>query len=446
MGCVLCCLIFLAACANENNKDGSQQPDSVPGQIEGDQTNSEQPKQPPAPIPPAELVFHNNSGGSEDVFNNFYGDAIRKKFPQHTIKFIEGLRLAVTQELVAAGTRFDIYYNSIGNFENYAFPLDFFFDMSELVKKHDVDLSRLDSTQTDYIRNTSGGQLYALPVYNSTLILYYNKALFDKFGEDYPTDGMTWDEMVEIAGRMTRLDSNTHYLGYGINPLHMFRLNQMGIPNVNIEKNEPTINTDGRWQSFFQTYFVQATRFANYQDGLKLVGLPNHEPFVRDQTLAMFAYLSNLFTAWQEEFSALDWDMAALPTVSGREGIGAPLYPDMIGITKMAKDKDAAMEVIEYLISDEFQTSLARRGLLPSVMSDTVLSQLGADTVFKDKNWKAFYYNTPAEMPAKALYDAQMINIYTKYGIQVLNDEVDINTALRMAEEEAVKVIEELNL
>lgn len=48
----------------------------------------------------------------------------------------------------------------------------------------------------------------------NTEAVFYNKDLFDKFGIDYPTDNMTWDEMYELSKNMTRSDGDIQYYGY----------------------------------------------------------------------------------------------------------------------------------------------------------------------------------------------------------------------------------------
>jgi multiple sugar transport system substrate-binding protein len=47
------------------------------------------------------------------------------------------------------------------------------------------------------------GDVYALPYDYGALTLYYNKDLFDKYDVPYPEDGMTWDEFVSRAKKLT---------------------------------------------------------------------------------------------------------------------------------------------------------------------------------------------------------------------------------------------------
>ncbi len=46
---------------------------------------------------------------------------------------------------------------------------------------------------------SSNGKQYALPKDHDTIALLYNKALFDKYNVEYPTDDWTWEDMYEAA-------------------------------------------------------------------------------------------------------------------------------------------------------------------------------------------------------------------------------------------------------
>ncbi|MBQ9303827.1 sugar ABC transporter substrate-binding protein [Butyrivibrio sp.] len=63
---------------------------------------------------------------------------------------------------------------------------------------------------------SSGGKQYALPKDHDTIALLYNKAIFDKYGVDYPTDDWTWDDMYEAAKAITE-GSNGDVYGMAMN-------------------------------------------------------------------------------------------------------------------------------------------------------------------------------------------------------------------------------------
>ncbi|MEG0271210.1 MAG: sugar ABC transporter substrate-binding protein [Clostridia bacterium] len=70
-----------------------------------------------------------------------------------------------------------------------------------------ADLSNLGIAKENYSEATlaaasSDGKLYAVPMSFSTCMLFYNKALFDKAGVDYPTDAWTWTDIQVAAEKI----------------------------------------------------------------------------------------------------------------------------------------------------------------------------------------------------------------------------------------------------
>lgn len=392
---------------------------------------------------PAEIVFYSNNGDPAESFDYRFGNALRKKFPNWTIRYIQrtgaGTQL---QDLIANGTKFDIFFQSFGNFEANAFPAGIEYDMTDLIQSQKIDLGRLDPTVVDAVRQASGGKLYGLPIFTNNLVLYYNKSLFDKFGVAYPKDGTTWNEMIELSKKLTRLDGGTQYFGFTHSPAHTLRMNPMSIPNADLASETPTINKDERWKTYFDTYYLQPMRVPGYLDGIKAIGkIPDIDMFVKNQNVGMYGYLSSLIYVWEQELKSLNWDIVTFPTID--KGIGSQSYPTYFGITNMVRNKEAAMEVLKYMISDEFQTEMARKGIMPVLNNESAKKELGKDSPYKDRNWSAVFYNKFAVIPPKAPYDADLVNIYVSFGNNIALDKMDLNTALRGAEEAAVKKIQE---
>ena len=46
--------------------------------------------------------------------------------------------------------------------------------------------------------------LYGLPNGTQTMVIYYNKQMFDEAGLEYPQDGWTWDQFRETAEKLTK--------------------------------------------------------------------------------------------------------------------------------------------------------------------------------------------------------------------------------------------------
>ena len=63
----------------------------------------------------------------------------------------------------------------------------------------------------------SGGVQYAVPKDHDTIALLYNKALFDKYGVDYPTDEWTWEDVQAAAAAITEAGKDDGVYGFAMN-------------------------------------------------------------------------------------------------------------------------------------------------------------------------------------------------------------------------------------
>lgn len=400
------------------------------------------------PIPeqkrePIELIIYSNNSTSENAFNTNYGDAIRKAFPQYTITYILKQQGTTMPEVVAAGTKMDIYFDSYGNYEGLLRQYDLQRDMTELVKERKIDLTRLESTAIEAALRAGGGKLYGLPVLSVSMALFYNMDIFDKFGVPYPKDGMTWDELLELSGKLTRFDDGKQYYGFSTVANHMLRMNQLSIPNTDMQTGAPTIHTDPRWKVLFDTVFVRPSQFSGYRESMqKLKQIPGLNEFAKDQSVAMMAYINSLPVSAATELKGMKWDILPLPDFPGQPGIGAQAHPVLFGLTSQTRHVKEAMDVLEYMVSETYQLSLAGQGLLPAMNTDAVRKRLGQDTAFADKNFQALMQKPFAPLaPKDAEYDAQLVKAYENQVLPLVRGSVDMNTAFRTAEEEAKKVI-----
>lgn len=393
---------------------------------------------------PAEVIFYTNNGLTEEGFNQGIGNKLRMKFPEYTIKFVGRIdKSNDLPEMIATKQRVDIYFATIGNFENNVFPLDFQYDMTELVKKHKVDLNRIDPAIMEGVQKSSGGKLYSLPIETNTLVLYYNKSLFDKFAVPYPKDGVTWDEVFDLSRKLTRTEDGLSYAGFLQFPVYTMFMNPLSIPTVDQETEKPTINSNEKWKTLFETLFVAPSEAPGYKEYLLQAKGNAADQFIKDQRAAMLLYVPGLMLSMKDTMKTMNFDVVSMPSFKDQPGIGGQAYSTYYGITKMAKDKDAAMEVLAYMLSDEIQGGFAKQGSMTVLKSDEIRKMLGKEAELKDKNWRAAYYNKFAPTPYKGSYEVQVASIYASYGTQVMQGKIDLNTAFRKAEEDAAKKIAE---
>ena len=63
----------------------------------------------------------------------------------------------------------------------------------------------------------SGDKQYALPKDHDTIALLYNKAIFDKYGVEYPTDDWTWDDLIAAEKAITEAGKDDGVYGMAMN-------------------------------------------------------------------------------------------------------------------------------------------------------------------------------------------------------------------------------------
>jgi multiple sugar transport system substrate-binding protein len=392
---------------------------------------------------PAELVVFSTSGDSGQSWNDRFGDAIKKKFPNYSVKYIQAQKNNGIKELLTAGQQIDIYWDSIGGFSAGLIDNDMQYDMTDLIKKHNIDLSLIEPTAVDAIKQISGGKIYGVPIFNNDMVLYYNKDIFDKFGAPYPKDGMTWDEANELAKKVTGNMSGVQYVGLSSSGTHMLLMNQLSIPFVDAKLEKATINSNDNWKKFYETVFVGPAKSPGYIDYMKdhKNSTPYRDEFLKARELAMFAWLSSIVFVFPDEYQSLNWDVVSLPTFKDKPGIGSQAYPTFFSVTSTSKFKDQATEVIKYLASDETQTRLSKIGVMPVINKDEIKKVYGQESKFKDKNLKTAFYNKFAPIPPKTKYDSLLLSPYA----HAINDSIisgDMNTIFRKTEEDSNKKID----
>ncbi|MEF3302884.1 ABC transporter substrate-binding protein [Paenibacillus sp. GYB003] len=422
----------LAACGGGGTATGGV-PTSKGGAAGGAAGNNE----------PAELVFYGAAGNTEAEFNARWGDYIRKQFPNYTLKYIMNEKGKTLPELIAAGETIDIIFDSIGGTASNLIDNGFQYDITELAKKHSVDLNRFEPTFIDAIKQMGG--LYGLPVNGGGLVIYYNKDIFDKFGAPYPKDGMSWEELLELSKKVTRMDGGKQYAGFATSVVHPMRMNPFSLDVVDRKTLTAAIGNE-KWKTLLQTVMIQPIvqddgyrqLFTQKKGGLWT------DDFAKQQNLAMFMMNFGLQYA-VKEFETLNWDMTAIPTFKDRPGVGTQPYPNYFYITSASKAKDAAMNVLKYVTSDEHETIESKKGNIPVLKNEEIKKVFGQETIYKGKNMKnAVYYNKFAEPHAKTVYDDKVAGPLDANIKKVIYGEIDLNTAFRNAEQEANKAIEEM--
>ena len=216
----------------------------------------------------------------------------------------------------------------------------------------------------------SGGVQYALPKDHDTIALLYNKALFDKYGVEYPTDDWTWEDVQAAAAAITEAGASDGVYGYAINTSN----NQDGWYNIIYDYGAQVITDDHKgttigseegkaamemMRQILEVAAPQITVAETGTDSLFMSGLA--------AMITQGSWMINTF--YKGEHSA-DYAWAMLP-YHDANGNGAcdegERYSAYNGLGWAASyntaDPDAAYSLISYFCNEENQKKQAELGV-----------------------------------------------------------------------------------
>lgn len=209
-------------------------------------------------------------------------------------------------------------------------------------------------------------ELQCLPQNISSLVVYYNRALFRKAGADPPPDSWTWEEFRATAISLTDGDVR----GVGIEP-SIIRLAPFVWSNGGELVDDPDAPTRFTFDDSQSREALEFVVGLVRDDGV----VPTEKEVVAAEDLeTMFAAgdLAMLLSSRRDtpefrEIRDLKWDVAPLPTADERAGI---LHSDAYCIAAEADEIDAALEFVAFAAGEKGQTLTALGGrTVPSLKS-----------------------------------------------------------------------------
>jgi multiple sugar transport system substrate-binding protein len=374
-------------------------------------------------------------GVSEKEFNERWKKTIEEKFPHITIKYTTSGTGNSIAELVSRGEIPDLYRLDIPTIRTNYLDMGLAYDLRDTIKKYKYDMNRFNKVFTQEIIDVIGtGAVYGLPVPPYfPQVLYYNKDLFDKFGVQYPKDGMTIDEVYELAKKMTRTDGGTVYRGFSANTMAFMRDNPYSHPIL--DPKADGLSGQERWKALFDTlkrfYEIPNNQIA------KTVGDENNA--FGKGNVAMQINQHNIYLVIPAE---VNWDLVSAPLLNGAPKMMGQRGPAYWSITNQSKHKDEAFEVIMAMLSDEVQMQDSKMGIPTTLNSKEIQAVLGKEhPVYSKKNMNALNKFPPIPASPKRdpnLMDLPLVtqqNTMSGQFHKVATNQMDVNNALREADE-----------
>lgn len=207
-------------------------------------------------------------------------------------------------------------------------------------------------------------QLWCIPQNISSLVVYYNKALFDAAGLSYPADNWTWDDFVAAAQALTvdkDGDGVTDQYGVSIDPV-LYRLSpfiwQAGGELVDDPAKPTRLALDTpEAQAAFQWFVDLQVKYQVAPDAAAEAARDGESRFL-DGTMGMY-FNSRRPVPTMRTITSFDWDVAPLPQ---RTEAATVLHADGYCMAAKSKDKEAAWKFIEFANSTQGQEIIARTG------------------------------------------------------------------------------------
>lgn len=211
----------------------------------------------------------------------------------------------------------------------------------------------------DYYENaidayTHDGRVYGIPLRLGTVIMLYNKDLFDKHGLDYPNEEWTWDDVIEAGQVIT-----DHSEGiFAVNPLGGWWASTAQFLHSN----------GGRILSEDFTEFMldSPESIAALELMQKIVNEYDISPSEAQIPEGVDMWVSGkqamlIDGPWHIEGSRqnvtdFEWDMTIAPKGTQH---ATPIFSNAFHIPKTSNNKDAAWEVIKFWTGKEAQEILA---------------------------------------------------------------------------------------
>ncbi|MFD0711214.1 ABC transporter substrate-binding protein [Paenibacillus sp. GCM10027626] len=143
---------------------------------------------------------------NEQAFYMQYGNAFQAMFPNVELSVVSTESVfnaedpAAELERIVKEQQPDVLLLSEDEYASFA-GKGLLYDLDAVVKQDQFDLDSFLPSVIDLLKARGGGKLYGLSPSFASKALYYNKDLFDKHGIPYPTDGMSWEEVMQLAAR-----------------------------------------------------------------------------------------------------------------------------------------------------------------------------------------------------------------------------------------------------
>jgi multiple sugar transport system substrate-binding protein len=341
-------------------------------------------------------------------------DAFAKEEPEIDVQLVEASDrddlLARLSTSLAGGSPPDLFlmnYRFYGQFaaRGVLEPLEPYVEESSEFELDDFFAEAVDAFRWD-------GEVTCLPQNISSLVVYFNRDLFERFGVEPPKNGMSWNEFLDKARVLTRDErgqpvrgadpdlpqANTapaEIYGLGVEPT-IIRLAPFIWSNggdVVDDEETPTRFTLDTPQAreVIQGFFDLRTLHGVVPTDQEVESEDDEARFVNGRLAMLLSSRRSVPTF--REAASFDWDIVSLPVFDEPAGI---LHSDAYCLTKASRAKDAAWRFVEFALGPEGAAVVAETGRTVPSLRSVAESDAFLDPAKKPANSRVFLDGIPA--------------------------------------------------
>lgn len=344
---ILICTILLSGCG-KNNKDDNSGGTGKNGQLKG------------------EITFSTWGSLEEKKVNEEIIKLFEGKYPGTKVKlqYIPEEYTTKIDTLFLGKKAPDVIYGHPKYFTKWA-SQGLLMDLTERFKQNPelMDDSKFETGLYDAFKYE--GKNIATINGADTIVIYYNKKLFDEAGVEYPSDKWTWEQFADAAKKLTKRDSNGKPIQYGVSingdyslaEAFMFSNGGKWFDDMNNPK-EVKFNSKENIESLqlMQDLIFKHKASPTSADSQVLGGGFDAGKIAMDITGVWSV-------VYRKDIKDFKFGLAEMPTVPGKEKKIPALYAGY-SLSKNTKNPDLAWEFAKFMQSDEAQKLLASSGLI----------------------------------------------------------------------------------
>ncbi len=305
-------------------------------------------------------------------FNKIYPDIKVNRI--HTSQYYDKL-----QTMMASGAAPDIMYMGSEYFPTYV-QKDTLLDLTPFIK-NDPDTNTKAFNIKNYFPETLKpfmykNKYYGIPKDFTTMVLYYNKDLFDKEGVAYPNENWTWEDLKKAAIALTKTEGGRKQFGFVFETWLGYWISWVRQNNGKIFDNktgkyvigkEPYLSRNAEALQFIYDLMYKYKAIPTMQETQDM----GTSQLFETGKVAMCTY-GRWRTLELKNVKTFKWDIEILPKNKKRS---STLFTVCYAISRSSKHKLAAWKLLKFLVGEQGQISTAESCIAVPSLKPIALSK-----------------------------------------------------------------------